>query len=751
MNNIRKNKNKKILKYFAIIIFFIILYLLQNKKRYLFYFIKLNKNNVVSDDVLYLISVNLIIVLIILILFFIFRNLAKLIFERKQGVFGSSLRSRLVISLVFFALVPTIVMFYVATNFINISFDRWFSKEVTSVIEQTGKIGRIVFQEDQLRLKSLAKIALSKVHIRFPTEIFDRQNYRIYANIPRGFSKEHGLSSINIYNRYGRLIWSSEKHRDSNWSFAKSSIMEFYDQFMKAKKRDVMSVVDDTEDRDTVFGIAPIYDKYQEIFLGVLVTEKRHETQILKSFDIIYQDFAALHPSAQLLRTNFMIFMIFMALVIVFSAIWLGFYVAREITGPIQNLAEATKEVALGNYQVSLDAERNDETGRLVELFNLMTKDLQSHKNVIENSNQKLHKINQTLEQKSHYLAIILNSVTTGVVSVDSTGMISSINPAAKRLLSIHVMTNFMDVMRELLGSRVFQDDWLPIVEQLKEKGSVRSQLQLNLNHQNYVLAVEASQIADEKGTKLGYVVVFDDVSERAQIQRVAAWREVARRIAHEIKNPITPIKLNAQRLLRRFQNRFQDQDQQVFSSCLKTILTQVDSLRDLVSEFSKFSRMPRINLSVCSIQEVLNESIKLFQLSYPDVSFKSIVDQEISEIHIDKEQMGRVFVNLIKNSLASFENETIEKKIIFLVKNIKNLQIIHVEIIDNGCGIPEDDKKKVFDPYFSTKKKGSGLGLAIANQIVSEHSGYMRIADHLPKGTKVIIEIPIQDLSKKI
>jgi two-component system nitrogen regulation sensor histidine kinase NtrY len=259
---------------------------------------------------------------------------------------------------------------------------------------------------------------------------------------------------------------------------------------------------------------------------------------------------------------------------------------------------------------------------------------------------------------------------------------------------------------------------------------------------------VDASRIADENGEDLGLVIVLDDASEQVKLQRVAAWREVARRIAHEIKNPVTPIKLNAQRLLRRFHERFQGEDRDVFESCLETILKQVDSLRDLVNEFSKFARLPGIRPSHTNVNELMVDVANLFRMSYPQVKIETLLDPRLPTLLLDKDQMNRAIVNLMTNAVEALSPESepgfIELRSYFL----QELETVRLEVRDNGLGIPEMLKDRVLEPYFSTKDSGTGLGLAIVHQIVSDHGGYLRIQENQPRGTNVVIELPTGGIS---
>ncbi|MEZ4741987.1 MAG: ATP-binding protein [Bdellovibrionota bacterium] len=452
-------------------------------------------------------------------------------------------------------------------------------------------------------------------------------------------------------------------------------------------------------------------------------------------------DFSALRPGAQLIRMSYMVLMVLMTLLIIFAATWMGFYVARGITGPIQSLAEATREVALGNYAVTLEARTDDETGQLVKSFNLMTRDLEKHRLLTERTQKDLKRSNIELDQRRQYMEIVLKNITGGVLSIDKSGTITSINRAAERLLEIDSKTIDGLKVEDGLGD-LYQNFWLPVWEELREHATFHGQLDIYVGGAETTLVVDAVTIADENNVEVGYVLVFDDAKEKARIQRVAAWREVARRIAHEIKNPITPIKLNAQRLLRRFHKKFTGEDHDIFVSCIEIIVKQVDSLRDLVNEFSKFSKLPDVELSMGDLNVVIEEMIDLFSLGHPEIQLNKVGLQPLPKIPIDRDQMGRALLNIVANSVSALE-EGRPGQISFKSEYIKSLKIVRLEISDNGCGIPNGLKGRVLEPYFSTKDEGTGLGLAIVNQIITDHGGYLRLVDNHPYGTTAVIELP--------
>jgi two-component system nitrogen regulation sensor histidine kinase NtrY len=427
------------------------------------------------------------------------------------------------------------------------------------------------------------------------------------------------------------------------------------------------------------------------------------------------------------IKFSYMMALLMVTLLIVFSATWFGFHLAKDITVPIKDLAEATNRIASGDLNFRIQMKAADEIGMLVQSFNQMTGDLQVSRS--------------ELEQRKKYMEIVLKNVAAGVISMDEKGEVSTINTSAEQMLGIRGETalekNFSEVLpKEYVGEieRLLGD--------LRSSGkdSIERQVTMNLGGKSLSLLINLTALKDEEGRSLGVLAVFDDFTQLIKAQRMAAWREVARRIAHEIKNPLTPIQLSAQRLRKRYLEKLQP-DGAVFDECTRTIVRQVEELKGLVNEFSNFARMPASQPTPSRLNEIIQETLVLFQGTPKQVHFE-FIPNELPILNVDRDQMKRVMINLIKNSLAAVENEG---KIRIRTSYNPALQTVLLEVSDDGCGIPEEDKGRLFEPYFSTKKSGTGLGLTIVNAIISDHNGYIRVRDNKPKGTTFLIELPIR------
>jgi two-component system nitrogen regulation sensor histidine kinase NtrY len=422
-------------------------------------------------------------------------------------------------------------------------------------------------------------------------------------------------------------------------------------------------------------------------------------------------------------------------------AVWFGVYLAKSLTIPIQELAEATRQIADGNLDINLGEKGTDEIGMLVSSFNKMTEDLRHHQQVLNKTNEELTRSNLELDQRRLYMETVLKNVTAGVISVDKEGVLTTVNKSAERLLNINnsnvLGRHFREVLRPAqldIVNGILRD----II--LGKQDTISKQVTIPTQESKLTLQVNLSLLKDENDEFMGTVVVFDDLTHLIKAQRMAAWREVARRIAHEIKNPLTPIQLSAQRLRKRYLNRF-NEDETVFDECTGMIIKSVDEIKTLVDEFSNFARMPASQPTVNNLNDIIKEALTLYQEAHRNIGFSFRPDEEIPLFPLDRDQIKRVLINLLDNAVAAIGGEG---KIDIESGFNNDLKMATFIVADTGVGIPPEDRSRLFEPYFSTKKSGTGLGLAIVNSIISDHHGFIRVKDNIPKGTKFIVELPV-------
>jgi two-component system nitrogen regulation sensor histidine kinase NtrY len=496
---------------------------------------------------------------------------------------------------------------------------------------------------------------------------------------------------------------------------------------------------------DLIRGIVPIHSNWNpKDVVGVVVVNYYVPYSLvskMKEISTSYHEFRQLKILKTPITTGYILTLFLITMVIVFLAVWFGVYLAKSLTIPIQELAEATRQVAEGNLDIHLGEKGSDELGMLITSFNKMTEDLRNSQQVLKKTNEEVSRSNLELEQRRRYMETVLKNVTAGVISVDKAGILTTVNKSAEKLLHINtsqvVGKNFREVLRptQLDIVKGMLRDMV-----LGKQDTIRKQVTIPLKDTKMTLLVNLTVLKDENDEFMGTVVVFDDLTQLIKAQRMAAWREVARRIAHEIKNPLTPIQLSAQRLRKRYLSRF-DEDEKIFDECTEMIIKSVDELKTLVDEFSNFARMPAAQPAINNLNDIIRESLTLYQEAHRNIRFTLQVDESIPQLMLDRDQIKRVLINLLDNAVAAIDGEgsiDIESSL------DRELKMVIFIVSDTGHGIAPEDRPRLFEPYFSTKKTGTGLGLAIVNSIISDHHGFIRVKDNRPKGTRFIIELPV-------
>ena len=693
-----------------------------------------------SGNILVLALINLNILLIIFCLFLVFRNIFKLVLERRRGIPGAKLRSKLVLAFVALSLIPTMLLFFVSAGFITNSIENWFNSQIEDSLKESLEVAQTYYKNSA----SNALYYAEQISLAIKEQkLLNENNLPVLEELIHQKQKEYNLGIVEVFSST-----LEELVRAVNPSVPAADFTDpDSDSIREALQGNRFTRISPIGRADLIRGIVPVYSNWNpDDVVGVVVVNYYVPYSLVNKMKEISSSFEQ-YKSTKLLKgkiqKGYILFLLLIALVIIFLSTWVGFHLARGITEPIQELAIATNRVASGDLNVTLDSYSQDEVGSLVEAFNTMTADLRKGQNAINRANLELQASNLELEQRRRYMEIVLANVTAGVISIDSQGHITTINKSAQKLLGLKtkriIGRNFRDIVTP---------DYQPMIKGiLKEligsgKDSIRKQVSLPAGDTKIILLVNVTTLKDEHNEFMGTVVVFDDLTQLLKAQRMAAWREVARRIAHEIKNPLTPIQLSAQRLRRRYLDRF-SADDIVFDECTTMIIKQVDDLKNLVNEFSSFARMPASNPSLNNLNDVLNEALVLFQEGHKEVHFQLQTDPYLPAFSLDREQIKRVAINLLDNAVAAV-NGNANGQITAETSFNKDLKIATLKISDNGCGIPAEDKPRLFEPYFSTKKSGTGLGLAIVSTIISDHNGYIRVRDNEPQGTHFIVELPI-------
>ena len=689
----------------------------------------------ISSEVLIFGLININVILIILLIFLIVRNVVKLIFERRRGILGSKLRTKLVAAFVSLSLIPTVVLFLVAIQFLSYSIDNWFNIKMSSALNQSLEVAQIYYQHFADSAKYYAK-ELS--HEITENKLYEKEKTNYLKTLIEQRQKNYNLGSAEVYfdNRKERLFFKDQNNPDIPPMELSPKILEGV--FMGKEVSTVQSI----STGDLINGLAPIFSNFDpKEVIGVVIVSYYMSKNLVDKMSVISrtnEEYKQLTLLKNPIKLSYIITLSIVTLLIIFSATWFGIFLAKGITGPVQDLADATDEIARGNLDYHIDVFADDEIGVLADSFNKMTKDLKIN-------SEGLKRANIDLEQRRKYMETVLRHVSAGVVSIDRNGIISTINQAAEKMLGIQTEK----VLNKKYGE-VLKVEHLHLVREflleLKRSGSdfVEKQIQLMLKDRMLTILAAMTILKDDGGNYMGIVVVFEDLTQLQKAERVAAWREVAKRIAHEIKNPLTPVKLSAERLQKKYGNKINGEDGAVFQECTRTISNQVDVLKNLVNEFSRFARVPVTNPSPNDLNKVVEDSVILFQDAHKNITFDFQRDKHIPRLNIDAEQIERVLVNFLDNAVEAVSalngNGRIEIKTVYK----RDSQRARVEVADNGIGILPENKVRLFEPYFSTKKSGTGLGLAIVDSIISDHKGSLSVEDNIPTGTIVAFELPI-------
>jgi two-component system nitrogen regulation sensor histidine kinase NtrY len=452
-----------------------------------------------------------------------------------------------------------------------------------------------------------------------------------------------------------------------------------------------------------------------------------------------YEAYQQLRVLKRPLAGVYLSFFLMLTLMILVSATWMGLYVAKRITRPVQTLATAAREIGAGHLDHRVEPESSDEFGSLMDAFNRMAADIAISRRALEKSAVELQKKHEEVEGRRRYVETILERIATGVISVDPAGRIRTWNSAASRLLGIDVHVS------GLPASAVFGSPELePLGTLLDQTSRSRTDLppqdvSIMRDGRELHLTVMTTPLRRDDGGTDGTVIVFDDVSPLIRAQKAAAWREVARRLAHEIKNPLTPIQLCAERLRRHFAGA-PDATRALVDECTTTIVGEVESLKGLVDEFSQFARMPAPRAVPTDLHALLDDTLSLYRGLFTDVRLQWVLAPDVPEISVDPEQLRRVVINLVDNAIEATDRAgTIELS----THHDPASRIVRIVVADDGPGIPAAERDKLFLPYYSTKHRGSGLGLAIVRRIVAEHGGSIEVRDNTPRGTRFEIELP--------
>ncbi len=668
----------------------------------------------------------------VVFLFIFVRNLLKLRRERKERQLGSKVKTRLLIYFISISFLPITAMAVFSYLFLNRSLEKWFNKVPDEIVQQATEVKRLTLISQTQTLADTASLLVM---------FLNGQTHEERAATIDRIVASGQLVGVEIVGSDGAVVQQSRaplsatdsEQLEKLFSEARKAHSPTGTTFADGKEFDVLAVPLNASE---MLVIAP--RKRASNDLADLVTSSERD----------YQDLVKQQRRVRLLGLSTLGLM---TLILLFVSSWVAIYLARGIATPIKALAEASNEIARGNLTHRVTTIADDELALLAQSFNQMTTQLEENRSRIEAGAAELREKNLALRERRNYIETVLQSLSTGVVSIDENDCVTTLNAAAARMLASAGKAEDNPKLSSLIGS----EDWL-IVDRLlrraRRTGQATEQTQLESGGGPLPVALTATALRDSKGPRRGVVLVIEDLSELLAAQRAAAWSEVARRMAHEIKNPLTPIQLSAERIAKSYgrvaaNGGSNGSDEKrvaaVISECTETISREVAGLKAMVDEFSRFARLPTTRLELANLNDVVTQAVGLYEERLDGVALKVQMDRDLPAAMLDVEQIKRVFVNLIDNALAALIPVNDVKQITIVTSHDSDRSLLRAEVADTGQGIEPGDFRRLFEPYFSRRDSGTGLGLAIVQRIILEHGGHIRAERNNPRGAKFVIELP--------
>jgi two-component system, NtrC family, nitrogen regulation sensor histidine kinase NtrY len=677
------------------------------------------------------------------LVFVLGRYVVKLIVERRRALPFARFRSKLVALLLGMTLVPTVLVLMVGSELIRTNIDRWFNAPMAEILSSANQIAADYYHEQQIvasdhanRIaRTLANVDLATSAVRpirdliAPDVTLQRvQMVEVYRVVPSAGSLPsidpvvdvaastlppgHSRAAVD---RLAAQAVSGAADARAIETLGGSGDLLHAAAIIRAKDGKPAGVV-----------VATAY------LTGDMAARSRRMTKA-------FEDYNQLRVLKRPLTGLYLSFFLMVTLLILFAAIWMGSYMAKRISQPVLMLAAAAKEIGAGRLDQRVEPQSNDEFGALVEAFNTMASELAASRRKIDRGTIQLERKHVEVEARRRYIETILERITTGVVSIDAAGAVTTINSAASRLLGLE-----RSIVGQPIAAVFERADLQPLHALVASVGSNRAEptaheVAMVRDGVELRLAAVATALVGDSGASEGIVLVLDDVTPLIRAQKVAAWREVARRLAHEIKNPLTPIQLSAERLRRHFSSA-PPQAKALVEECSETIIGEVESLKGLVDEFSQFARMPSPRTVPTDLAQLIADTLALYKGILADVNIERRFAPGVPLVRLDTEQIRRVIINLVDNAIEAMERRG---GILVETQLDSGNNVVRVIVSDDGPGIPAGEREKLFLPYYSTKRRGSGLGLAIVRRIIAEHGGSIDVGDNTPRGTRFTIELP--------
>jgi nitrogen fixation/metabolism regulation signal transduction histidine kinase len=673
----------------------------------------------------------LIFLLFVALVFVLIRTLLRLYAERKTGALGSKLRSRMVMGALLLSLGPVIFLFMFSYGLMNRSIERWFSRPVEDVTYRTSSIAALLtdYAAANARAEAARLAATPEAQKSFHTG-----NFSLIMD-------EFRRSELTLQGGFAFALEDDRAeatfHSPDPWPLIRDRLPSDSAQG-QARTFDVNGIL-------YVLGQARVAPNGKIL---VAMPLPANYSAMLRDIEKSQQQYEDLRLQRRRVRRAYLGYLLFLTVGVLFASMWLALFLSRMVTRPLAALAEATHEISRGRLDVRVDVPADSEIGQLVRSFNQMAEDLESSRSKIEASRRELADANVELEHRTRHIETVLESIPSGVLSLDSSRTISRMNSAMRRMLRRDDEGEQSESLRDLFSGEVCAD-LEHMLRRADRMGSTTSQMEIATSHSNLNVAVTVATLDPPLRApmtpRMGYVMVFEDLSDVLHAQKQAAWREVARRVAHEIKNPLTPIALSAERI-RRHLERGTPPDTaslSVIRGCAETIGSSVETVRTLVDEFSLLARFPASKPEPTDINHVIEDALSMFNGRLDGIRVRKFFSEDLPQVLADAGAMKRAIANLVDNAAEAMQDSLV-KEIQISTSAAGDRDSVEIVIADTGHGITPELKERLFLPYFSTKKRGTGLGLAIVSRIVEDHHGSIRVEENRPVGARFTLELPV-------
>jgi hypothetical protein len=660
------------------------------------------------------------------------RNLLKLYAERRLGVIGSKFRTRLVVVNLLLSFLPVIALFWFSYGLMNRSIDKWFSQPVEEVRADTAAMASLIsdYAGQNVTTEAQAIAQSEEVTKAFATRNFSSalEEFREHAiTLQGGFVVAlvdgNAVASLSL-----PAAWNAIKDRFPLQRALRGEHPHFQ-----------------WNQTDYIVGAAPAGTG--AIIVAMPLPAKFAETE--KQIQESQQRYIELARQRKLVRRTYIGFLSLLTVLVLFASTWLALFLSKLVNRPVAALAAGTEAISKGQLDYRVDIRATDELAELVQSFNSMAEQLESSRGMIEASSRDLGAANEALERRRRYIETILESIPTGVISIDATRRVTLVNAALLRMFSIDrpeyakpaALTNapLGDVLPEDMLA-----DLEPLLRRADRMGMTAANLEMTTPRAKLNVAVTVAAL-EHGAERLGYVLVFEDLSDLLRAQKQAAWREVARRVAHEIKNPLTPIALSAERIQRHLgRGAVPDEaSQKVILACAETIGNAVETVRALVDEFSVLARFPASHPQPASLNSLVESALTMFNGRLEGIRVQTELSADLPSVMADPEAIKRAIANLVDNAAEAMRDATV-REITISTSLVASRDAVELVVSDTGHGVSREVKERLFLPYFSTKQRGTGLGLAIVSRIVEDHHGSIRVEENKPEGSRFVVELPV-------